>query len=102
MSKKSDPERIDSENPEWSAADFASARPASEGLPSLFGAEQAAAMLKPRRGRPPATVRKEHVNLRLDPEVLEAFRASGPGWQTRLNAALADWLRSHSPAEMAG
>jgi uncharacterized protein (DUF4415 family) len=102
MSKKPDPERIDSENPEWSAAEFASARPASEWLPSLFGAEQAAAMLKPRRGRPPATVRKEHVNLRLDPEVLEAFRASGPGWQTRLNAALADWLRSHSPAEMAG
>ena len=102
MSKKPDPERIDNENPEWSAANFAAAQPASALLPGLFGAEQAASMLKPRRGRPPVAVRKEHVNLRLDPEVLEAFRASGPGWQTRLNAALADWLRSHSPAEIAG
>ena len=30
-------------------------------------------------------------------DVLEMFRASGPGWQTRLNAALRDWLKSHSP-----
>lgn len=101
MSNATDPERIDATNPEWSAADFASARPASEVLPGIFGAEQAAVMLKP-RGRPKAAVRKEHVNLRLDPVILEAFRASGPGWQTRVNAALADWLQNHSPAELAG
>ena len=41
---------------------------------------------------------KEHVNLRLDPDVVAAFRATGRGWQTRLNTALKDWLKDHSPA----
>lgn len=37
---------------------------------------------------------KEQVAIRLDPEVVGALRASGPGWQTRVNAALKDWLAS--------
>jgi uncharacterized protein (DUF4415 family) len=41
-----------------------------------------------RRGRPPAEVRKVSTTLRLSPEVLEHFRASGPGWQTRIDQAL--------------
>ena len=35
---------------------------------------------------------KEQVAIRLDQEVVGALRASGPGWQTRVNAALKDWL----------
>ena len=35
---------------------------------------------------------KEQVAIRLDQEVLGAFRAGGPGWQTRVNAALKEWL----------
>jgi uncharacterized protein (DUF4415 family) len=31
----------------------------------------------------------------LSPDVLEKFRASGAGWQTRIDAALRDWLRTH-------
>ena len=41
------------------------------------------------RGRPPLDVRKEQINVRLDPAVLERLRASGPGWQTRINDGLA-------------
>lgn len=41
-----------------------------------------------RRGRPPAAVTKQKVPLRLDPDVLAFFRATGEGWQTRINAAL--------------
>ena len=41
-----------------------------------------------RRGRPPLARPKEAVKLRLAPEVLDHFRAGGPGWQTRINAAL--------------
>lgn len=37
---------------------------------------------------------KEQVALRLDQEVVGALRASGPGWQTRVNAALKEWLAS--------
>ena len=44
---------------------------------------------------------KEQVALRFDPDVLLAFRASGPGWQTRMNAALKEWLADH-PAKRKG
>lgn len=38
---------------------------------------------------------KEQVAIRLDRDVLVAFRAGGPGWQTRMNDALKDWLVTH-------
>ena len=38
---------------------------------------------------------KEQVAIRFDPEVLAAFRADGPGWQTRMNTALKQWLNEH-------
>ena len=41
-----------------------------------------------RRGRPPKAAPKEAVNIRLDPDVLAYFRGTGPGWQSRINAAL--------------
>jgi len=41
-----------------------------------------------RLGRPPKSDRKVSVTLRLDRDVLERFRATGAGWQTRINAAL--------------
>ena len=40
---------------------------------------------------------KEQVAVRYSPDVLAAFRATGAGWQTRMNDALKDWLRTHSP-----
>ncbi|MEO8409021.1 MAG: BrnA antitoxin family protein [Propionivibrio sp.] len=51
-----------------------------------------------RRGRPAGTATKEQVAIRFDKDVLTAFRAAGPGWQTRMNDALKDWLKDHSPA----
>ena len=45
------------------------------------------------RGRPAlAQARKRQVTLRLDADVVDRFRASGPGWQTRINAILRDAL----------
>ena len=46
-------------------------------------------------GRPKAEVTKERITIRLSPDVVSAFRASGSGWQTRMDAALRDWLRDH-------
>ena len=94
-------EQARTDNPVWGAAEFAKAERASDVLGELFGAEQAAAMLKPKRGRPVAAARKELVSVRYDAEVLAAFRASGPGWQARLNAALSDWLKTHKPEDVA-
>jgi uncharacterized protein (DUF4415 family) len=41
-----------------------------------------------RRGRPAKAAPKEAVNIRLDPDVLAYFRATGPGWQSRINEML--------------
>ena len=49
------------------------------------------------RGRPKAKFTKERITIRLSPEVLQSFRATGAGWQTRIDAALKDWLKSHRP-----
>ncbi|QTF92476.1 BrnA antitoxin family protein [Halomonas sp. BM-2019] len=52
-----------------------------------------------RRGRPKAMRPKERITIRLDQEVVEAFRATGPGWQTRVNQALKRFLQEHSPSD---
>lgn len=49
------------------------------------------------RGRPTGSD-KESTTIRFDRDVLAAFRADGPGWQTRMNAALRDWLKTHTAA----
>jgi len=89
MNKKPNPELIDDENPQWTEGDFKRAVPFSA-LPESLQAKL--------RGRPKAAVTKERITIRLSPEVVETFRASGDGWQTRVDAALKDWLKTHSPA----
>jgi len=44
------------------------------------------------RGRPPLEAPKEPIKLRLDRDVVEGYRATGPGWQSRMNQALRDAL----------
>ena len=90
MSRPKPPAGYD-DNPEWTEADFARARPASEVLPS----EVLAAFGKGKRGRPVGSSKpdaKKSVTLRLDPDVIEGWRNSGPGWQSRMNAALREAL----------
>ncbi|MBS0569199.1 MAG: BrnA antitoxin family protein [Proteobacteria bacterium] len=50
-----------------------------------------------RVGRPRAEITKERISIRLSREVIGPFRASGDGWQTRIDAALKQWLKDHSP-----
>jgi len=51
-----------------------------------------AEMMKRRRGRPKAATHKVAVTVRLEPHVVEFFRRSGPGWQTRMNDTLARFV----------
>jgi len=51
----------------------------------------------PKRGRPPLETPKKAVNIRLSDDVVTAFKATGKGWQTRINDVLRDWLKEHSP-----
>jgi len=90
------PDAVDTDNPEATQAWFARARPAADVLPGLVGETAAKDLLAPRRGRPPLGQTKEHVNIRLDADIVRSFKSTGAGWQTRLNNALRDWLRSHA------
>lgn len=53
------------------------------------------AQMKRRGGRPKLTHPKVAVTVRYDAEIIERFRESGEGWQTRMNDALRDWLKTH-------
>ncbi len=77
--------RPDNESPEWTGDDFKRARPALAVIGEIFGPEAAVA---PRRGRPRKASPKVNQTLRLDADVVEAYRRQGRGWQTRINAVL--------------
>jgi uncharacterized protein (DUF4415 family) len=57
--------------------------------------EEASIEDKKHRGRPAASANKVSTTIRFDADVLAAFKAKGDGWQTRMNDALRDWLKSH-------
>ncbi|MHB1430125.1 MAG: BrnA antitoxin family protein [Rhodocyclaceae bacterium] len=48
-----------------------------------------------RRGRPPVDHKKLLLTVRYDEDVVAAFKATGKGWQTRMNEALREWLKQH-------
>jgi uncharacterized protein (DUF4415 family) len=50
-----------------------------------------------RRGRPIGS-EKESTTIRFDRDILAALKKNGLGWQTRMNAARRDWLKTHSAA----
>lgn len=76
---------------ELTVADLKRFRPAKEALPPSLRA-------KLRVRGPQKTPTKERVTIRLSRDVVQRFRATGDGWQTRLDAALQEWLKSHAPA----
>lgn len=89
--------RPDPDNPEWTAEDIAQARPASEALPELIGERAARELLRRGRGRPRKENPKVNQTLRIDPDVLDAYRRSGRGWQARINRVLRDNMPDHMP-----
>jgi uncharacterized protein (DUF4415 family) len=70
-----------SDNPEWTKADFTKAKPFAEALPEL------AASIRKGRG-PNKAPTKKLVSLRPSPDVLDDFKAKGPGWQSKIDEAL--------------
>jgi uncharacterized protein (DUF4415 family) len=80
----------DGEVRELTAEDLAKFKPSAEVLPSSLRKKLGV------RG-PQKTPTKERITIRLSREVVEQFRESGEGWQTRMDAALREWLKNHSP-----
>ncbi len=86
-------------NPAWSDKMFNEAVPAKEFLIEKLGKAKAKSLLegkfkvKPvKMGRPAIDYPKKQVTLRLDPDILGAFKATGKGWQSSINNALRQWL----------
>jgi uncharacterized protein (DUF4415 family) len=92
--RKTQPHTPDTDHPAWTAEDLAKARPAGEVLAQLFSPERVQSLLTP-RGRPKSDVTKVRVGIRLSPEVIDHFQASGDGWQTRIDAALRQFIAEH-------
>jgi len=83
--------RVGDDAPEWTEENFARARPLSD-FPELKAALERA---RGQRG-PQKTPTKERVALRLDRNIVDHFRHDGPGWQTRINDALAELVKRTS------
>ena len=82
----------DGEVRELTEADFARARPAMEVIPDIVEAME---RLRGQRG-PQQSPTKDRIGLRLDHHIVKHFRATGPGWQSRINDVLAEHVRKHS------
>jgi uncharacterized protein (DUF4415 family) len=92
MNKKSSPELLDEENPEWTDEMFRqSVR--FDALP-----ESLKTKLKPPPRGPQKTPVKVQTTIRLSPDVMDAFKATGKGWQTRIDVALSEWLKTRRVA----
>lgn len=65
-------------------------QPASAALPASL-------QTKLRTRGPQKAPTKERITIRLSPEVVQMFRATGEGWQSRMDEALKDWLKSNKP-----
>ena len=82
---------IDGEVRELAAADMKRFQNAKHALPNT--------LLKKFNVRgPQKTPTKERITIRLSPEVVQRFRDTGDGWQTRVDSALKEWLKSHKLA----
>jgi uncharacterized protein (DUF4415 family) len=82
--------RTSQDIPELGEAFFAQARPVAEAMPDL--AAHAIARRNP-GGRPKSDSPKEHVSLRLDSNVLSAYKSTGKGWQSLVGSMLAKTVR---------
>lgn len=71
-----------SDNPEWTEEELKTAKPFAEVFPEW------AESIRRARGRPAVEAPKQVVSIRLDPDVIAKFKATGKGWQSRINDVL--------------
>jgi uncharacterized protein (DUF4415 family) len=82
-------------NPELGEEWFQHARPAAEVLPAATYAGLVSMRRRPGERGPQKAPVKERISIRLSPDVAEYFRATGDGWQTRIDEALRDYVARH-------
>lgn len=72
----------ETDSPEATDEELAQAKPFAEAFPEL------AESIRRARGRPPVEKPRQQISIRLDPDVVEKFKATGKGWQSRINEVL--------------
>lgn len=87
MSMQPNPELIDEDNPEWTD-EMVKQSVRFDALPESLRTKIGG------RGPQKAPV-KQAISVRFSPEVLEYFRSTGAGWQTRMDGALKEWIKEH-------
>ena len=80
----------DADSPATTEADW------NQAFTSHSAAELHAECVRRTRGTPDTQPIKERVAIRYDADVLAYFRATGKGWQMRMNDALKEWLKGHA------
>ncbi|MBV8525457.1 MAG: BrnA antitoxin family protein [Acetobacteraceae bacterium] len=86
MTKKLEPPPPDfDENPEWTEENFARARPFKEVFPRQYKAWK-------KMGRPPVESPKIHIGFRLAADVVKGIRATGRGYNARVEKVLREAL----------
>jgi uncharacterized protein (DUF4415 family) len=91
MAKRPDPFMIDIENPEWTERETAEAKPFAEVFPAQYERWKKHARWK-MRGRPPVAAPKVHIGFRLAADVVKEIRASGRGYNARVEKILREAL----------
>jgi uncharacterized protein (DUF4415 family) len=86
----------DGEVSELTDEDFGSFRPAMDVIPDIVEAFERA---RGQRGPQKAPV-KERVGLRLNKDIIDYFRHTGPGWQSRINDILAEFVKTSGNKEI--
>ncbi len=85
MNNKPNPELIDDENPEWTETMFSESKTATELFPHLI-----------KKSKNESKISSTQVSLIIDYDIISVFRATGRGWQKRINNALKEWLQEHA------
>ncbi len=88
MNPKQNPELMNEENPEWTDEMFAQAKPMFEVDPELV------ALSKRALGRPKSENPKILLSVRYSSEVVDFFKSTGKGWQTRMDEVLLKYVSS--------
>ncbi|MDR1968736.1 MAG: BrnA antitoxin family protein [Burkholderiaceae bacterium] len=97
MNKRPDPELIDDDAPELTEEFFRNARPAKDVLPPKLYAGLVAMNRRAGVRGPQKAPTKVLTTIRLSPEVVEHFKATGAGWQSRLDGVLKEYVAAHAP-----
>ena len=96
MSKTSKRSAIVLPTPEENAAIIAAAKDDPDAQPLTDAQLAALTPMRSLRGRPKSTSRKLLLSVRYSPEVVEFFKSTGEGWQSRMDGVLREYVARHS------